>query len=74
MSLSAPGEIQIQQQEKFLYGKDLKALEQSAQGRCEVTIPGNAQKMCGYGTRGHGLIVNGDAKLMVGLDNLKDLF
>jgi len=30
-------------------------LEQAAQGSGGVTIPGGVQKMCRYGTSGHGL-------------------
>jgi len=30
-------------------------LEQAAQGSGGVTVPGRVQKMCRYGTLGHGL-------------------
>jgi len=30
-------------------------LEQAAQGSGGVTVPGDVQKMCRYGTSGHGL-------------------
>lgn len=58
--------------------KSSKALEQAAQGSDSIAIPGSGKKMCGYGTRGHDLVVNICGRLIVGLDdpegpsNLKD--
>lgn len=50
-------EYWIEYQGKFLHSKGNQALEQAAQGRDGVTIPGGIHKTCRCGPWGHGLVL-----------------
>lgn len=68
-----PEEVQINYQETNLHKKGAKALEQADQRRCGVSSLDCVEKSCRYDSSGHSGEHAGDAKLIVGLDNLKGL-
>lgn len=49
-------EVRLQSRKRFLYWKNGQTLEQAAQGKGGIMIPGSVQKMCA--SWGHNLLVN----------------